>query len=78
MKNDIRISEDLSRRIDTLAERSALTRDQIIEDALPHGHSLEWQEHFLEKVAKGVAAADRGEFASADEISRVRNKYRPS
>ena len=34
MKTSDSISEDLSRRIDLLAARSSLTREQIIEDAL--------------------------------------------
>ncbi|EBW2250206.1 ribbon-helix-helix protein, CopG family, partial [Salmonella enterica subsp. enterica serovar Enteritidis] len=33
MKNEAQLSEDLDRRIDLLAARSTLTREQIIEDA---------------------------------------------
>ena len=40
MAQNLQISEDLSRRIDQLAARSRLTREQIIEDALAHGRSL--------------------------------------
>ncbi|TIP80889.1 MAG: transcriptional regulator, partial [Mesorhizobium sp.] len=54
MKNSIEISEDLSRRIDMLASRSTLTRDQIIEDALSHGRSLAWQEKWIAGVQAGI------------------------
>jgi len=69
------ISEDLDRRIDTLTKRSTLTRSQIIEDALAHGRSLAWQERWIAGVEEGLEAADRGDFASEEEIAAVLNKY---
>lgn len=72
-RNDI--SEDLDRRIDALAARSSLTRSQIIEDALAHGRSLAWQEKWIEGVEAGLADAQKGNFASDDEIAAVLNKY---
>jgi predicted transcriptional regulator len=44
MKSNIELSDDIERRIDLLAERTRLTRSQIVEDALSHGRSLAWQE----------------------------------
>lgn len=75
MKNNIEISEDLSRRIDMLASRSSLTRGQIIEDALSHGRSLAWQEKWIAGVQAGIEAADREDFASEEEIAAVLNKF---
>lgn len=72
-RNDI--SDDLDRRIDALAARSSLTRSQIIEDALAHGRSLAWQEKWIEGVEAGLADAQKGNFASDDEIAAVLNKY---
>ncbi|MGH6754914.1 MAG: transcriptional regulator [Bradyrhizobium sp.] len=69
------ISEDLSRRIDKLAAHSTLTRGQIIEDALSHGRSLAWQEKWIAGVQSGIEAADRGDFATDEEIAAVLNKY---
>lgn len=69
------ISQDLDRRIDALAARSSLTRDQIIEDALAHGRSLAWQERWVAGIEAGLADAERGDFASEDEIAAVLNKY---
>lgn len=69
------ISDDLSRRIDALAERSSLTRGRIIEDALSHGRSLAWQERWIAGVEAGLAEADRGEFASDEDVAAVLNRY---
>jgi predicted transcriptional regulator len=76
-KNDI-IPDDLNRRIDALVARSTLTRSQIIEDALAHGRSLAWQEKWVAGVREGIEAADRGEFATEEEIASVLNKYSPT
>jgi predicted transcriptional regulator len=74
----LEISEELKARVDAIAARSSLSASEVITDALENGRSLEWQERYLEKVAQGLAAADRGEFASADEVASVVNKYRPT
>jgi predicted transcriptional regulator len=71
------ISADLSRRIDALAARSSLTRGQIIEDALAHGRSLAWHERWVAGVQEGLAEADRGQFATDEEIAAVLAKYGP-
>lgn len=73
--NNDNISEDLSRRIDALAARSSLTRGQIIEEALSHGRSLAWHEKWVAGVQDGIEAADRGDFATDEEIAAVLNKY---
>lgn len=75
MKNNAEISDDLSRRIDRLTERSKLTRGQIIEDALAHGRSLAWQERWIAGVEAGLAEAEKGDFAAEEEIAAVLNKY---
>lgn len=78
MASKIDIEPELRKRVDAIAARSNLTAAEVVADALQNGHSLDWQEQFLDKVAQGIAAADRGEFASAADIEQVRNKYRPS
>lgn len=75
MDNRDGIPDDLSRRIDALAERSSLTREQIIEDALSMGRSLAWQEKWVAGVREGLGEADRGEFASEAEIAAVLNRH---
>lgn len=69
---------DLARRIDALAARTTMSREDIVREALEEGHSLAWQEEWLRRIEEGKAAADRGAFASQEEIDRVRNKYRPT
>lgn len=69
------IPEDLDRRIDALTARSNLTRGQILEDALAHGRSLAWHEKWVAGVQEGLEQAERGEFASEEEIAAVLNKY---
>ncbi|MCK0197412.1 transcriptional regulator [Ancylobacter sp. 6x-1] len=78
MKHKTDISDDLSRRLDALAARSSLTREQIIEDALAHGRSLAWQEKWIAGVEDGIADADRGDFATEQEIAAVLSKYGPA
>jgi predicted transcriptional regulator len=75
MSNGSDISDDLNRRIETLTKRSTLTRSQIIEDALSHGRSLAWQEKWIAGVQEGLEDAERGNFASDEEIAAVLNKY---
>lgn len=77
MTVELDIAPDLAARIDALAARSGGSRSQIIQDALEKGHSIEWQERFVQKVQMAIEAADRGEFASQSDVDRVVNKYRP-
>lgn len=74
----LEIPDSLKARIDSIAARSNLSVSEVIADALENGRSLEWQERFLDKVADGIVAADRAEFATAGELAHVVNKYRPS
>jgi predicted transcriptional regulator len=74
----LEISDELKARVEAIAARSSLSPAQVIADALEHGHSLEWQERILDKVGVGVAEADRGIFATEDDLARIVNKYRPT
>lgn len=71
------INPEMQRRVAAIAEQTGLSDSQIIAEALEHGRSLDWQECFAEKVARGIEAADRGEFASPTDID-LRSKYRLS
>lgn len=75
MRNTVDLPEDISRRIDSLVQRSNFSRDQIVEDALAQGRSLAWQEQWVSGVLEGLADAERGEFATGPEIDAVLNKY---
>ena len=72
----LEIDDALKARVDDIAARCRLSPSEVIADALEYGHSLEWQEHFLSRVSEGIAAAERGDFASADEVAGIVNKQR--
>lgn len=76
MNIKVDITPEIQRRVSAIVARTGLSESQIISEALEHGRSLEWQERFAEKVARGIEAADRGDFAVEADIERVRNKHR--
>lgn len=78
MADSLKIAPALQARIDAIAARSRRSPAEVVADALEHGHSLDWQERFLDKVAAGIAAADAGRFADPADVSRVLNKYHPT
>lgn len=73
---DFQNDPGLGQRLDALASRTGQSKEEILQDAL-RGH-LDWQEEFERRVQQGMEAADRGDFATADEVNRVFNKYRPA
>ncbi|ODT49632.1 transcriptional regulator [Devosia sp. 63-57] len=78
MSVTVHITPELEARVAAIAERTRLSPSEIIADALQNGHSLEWQERFVERVAAGIAAADAGEFAHDKDINAVLSKFRPA
>jgi predicted transcriptional regulator len=76
MNIEVEIKADTRRRVAAIAKRTGLSESEIIAEALEHGHSLEWQERFADKIVAGIKAADSGEFASEADIERIRTKYR--
>jgi predicted transcriptional regulator len=73
---EFELSPDLKKRVEIIAAQSSLSPAQIIADALENGHSLEWQERFQAHVRRGLSAAEGGDFATDEEVARVRSKYR--
>ena len=78
MDATVAIPADLKDRVEALSARTTMSPAEIIRQALEEGRSLAWQEKWIAGVEEGLAQADRGEFASPEEIERVLNKYRPS
>ncbi|MET7242163.1 hypothetical protein ABZT49_02230 [Methylobacterium sp. EM32] len=78
MADTLKIAPALQARVDAIAARSRRSPAEVVANALEHGHSLDWQERFLDKVAAGIAAADAGHFAGPADVARVLNKYRPT
>lgn len=59
--------------LDSLAKATGTTRNKLINRALDD--LLEHQAWFVLEVQKGIAAADRGEFATDAEVDTVFGKY---
>jgi predicted transcriptional regulator len=76
MTISVQLSDEVEARLEALAARCTLSAAEIVVDALENGRSLSWYEHFLDDVDAGMADADRGDFASDDEIARLLGKHR--
>ena len=59
--------------LDRLARRTERSRDDIIGQAVQDYLDLQaWQ---IGKIEAGIAAAERGDFATEEEITRIAEKY---
>lgn len=74
MTSEPNIPTELLDRVDALVKKTHLTRDQIVEKAL-RGYLDAWEREAA-LLSERVASADRSEFASPDDVERVRGKYR--
>jgi predicted transcriptional regulator len=69
----LRIEPSTLGAIDELARKANQPRDALVEEALRNFVELRaWQ---IAKIEAGLAAADRGEFASDEEMERIFSKY---
>lgn len=69
----IRLEETTLVALDRLAEQTERSRNWLVAKAVEDYLALNaWQ---IEKIETGVAAADRGDFASEAELARVREKF---
>ena len=78
MESTVAIPTDLKDRVEALSAKTTMSPAEIVRQALEEGRSLDWQERWIAGIEEGLAQADRGEFASPEEIERVLNKYRTS
>ncbi|MCI0598904.1 MAG: ribbon-helix-helix protein, CopG family [Beijerinckiaceae bacterium] len=69
----VQLDDAAADTLDRLAQKTGRSRDLLVAEAV-HDYLVinVWQ---LEKIESGMAAAERGDFATADEISRVRAKF---
>jgi len=69
----VRLDEDVLRDLDRLAEKTDRSRNWLVNQAVQDYVTVNaWQ---LERIEGGIAAADRGDFATDDEVARVRTKF---
>jgi predicted transcriptional regulator len=69
----ISIDEATLTALDDLAARTESSRDALVHEAL--GNFLKLQAWQLKKIEEGLAAADRGDFVSDEEIQRILEKH---
>lgn len=69
----VRLDETTQEALDRLAERTDRSRAWLVARAVEDYVALnEWQ---LAEIEEGIAAANRGEFASEADVARVRAKF---
>lgn len=69
----VRVPDETAARLDQLAERRDRSRSYMAAQAIEEFIAREeWQ---LAEIAAGMTEADRGDFATADEVAKVIGKY---
>jgi predicted transcriptional regulator len=70
----VQLNEAVLQALNRLAEKTRRSRDWHVSQALRDYIMINsWQ---LKRIEEGIAAANKGDFASADEVARVRAKFR--
>ena len=70
----LRLEPDLRKRLDGLAKAQRRSWSFIAAEAIREYVVVnEWQ---IEEIGKGLAEADRGEFASDEQVRRTMNKWK--
>jgi predicted transcriptional regulator len=71
----VQLDDDTLSALDQLAQKTARSRTALVSQAVHDYVALtDWQ---LRKTEAGIAAAERGDFASDAEVARVRAKFAP-
>jgi predicted transcriptional regulator len=69
----VRLDETTLGALDRLAEKTERSRNWLVAKAIEDYIALNaWQ---VGKIEAGIAAADRGDFSSDDELARIRKKF---
>ena len=69
----IRVPDEVADRLNQIAQKLDRSRSHMAAQAIEDFVSREeWQ---LAEIEDGIAEADRGEFASDDDVARVVGKY---
>jgi len=68
----VRLEEETLNELDNLAEKTERSRNWLVSRAIESYLSLNaWQ---IAKIEEGIAAADRGDFATDEEMAELRAK----
>jgi RHH-type rel operon transcriptional repressor/antitoxin RelB len=69
----LRLDQNRRNRLDKLAKSTKRSRSFLAAEAIRDYVALnDWQ---IEEIQKGIAEANRGEFASPAEVARLRKKW---
>ena len=69
LKITVGLNDDLKQSVVDLSAASGQSLEVITQDALRH--YVDWRVEQQSDLAEAIAAADRGEFASADEVNAL-------
>lgn len=69
----MRIKDETASKLDQLAEKLDRSRSHMAAEAIEA--FVEQQEWQLAEIEAGLAEADRGEFASDEDVAKVVGKY---
>ena len=70
---NVRLPAELKARLENYAQLVGRPQANVASDAL--ADYLDWRTPQIEALKQAVAAADRGEFASADEVEQFFKRY---
>jgi predicted transcriptional regulator len=70
---NVRLPSELKARLENYAQLVGRPQASVASDAL--ADYLDWRVPQVEALKQAVAAADRGEFASADEVEQFFRRY---
>jgi predicted transcriptional regulator len=70
---NVRLPADLKARLENYAQLVGRPQANVASDAL--ADYLDWRTPQIEALKQAVAAADRGEFAGADEVAQFFKAY---
>ena len=70
----LRLDPKLKKQLDRLSKAMSRSRSFVAAEAIREFVTLnEWQ---IEEIKKGLAEADRGEFATSEEVERVMKRWK--
>jgi len=70
---NVRLPTELTTRLENYAELVGRPQATVASDAL--ADYLDWRTPQIEALKKSIAAADQGDFASADEVAQFFKAY---
>jgi predicted transcriptional regulator len=70
---EVQVTPELKQAVDEIAALSGQALPEIAQDAL--AHYVSWRSAQLTDLQEAIAAADRGEFASEDEVQALFARY---